>query len=356
MARNIFSQTKTSLEKHLFLNTLKRKRELSAQRCYTKQTENIMNVFDRKAKRLQRDRSTKMPNFEDSQFIKEEIGYRTYDRLLDIKREFDVGVDLGSGLGYVSRHILKDTIKTLYQCELSEKLLRKAQVSPEVPTHKLIVDEEYLPFKENSLDVIVSSLSLHWVNDLPGCFKAAQKALKPDCPFIGSMFGGDTLFELRVSLQLAEQEVQGGISPHISPFTDVRDLGNLLNRAGFTMLTIDIDEIKTTYENMLSLMLDLKGMAENNCVWERRPMLHRKTIELAEKKYKEMYNTEEGLQATFQIVNFIGWSPHPSQPKPLQRGSAKFSLKDIDKIDELNKEVKSLTEELDKELNPKNDK
>ncbi|XP_062592049.1 arginine-hydroxylase NDUFAF5, mitochondrial-like, partial [Saccostrea cucullata] len=127
---------------------------------------------------------------------------------------------------------------------------------------------------------------LHWVNDLPGCFKAAQKALKPDCPFIGSMFGGDTLFELRVSLQLAEQEIQGGISPHISPFTDVRDLGNLLNRAGFTMLTIDIDEIKTTYENMLSLMLDLKGMAENNCVWERRPMLYRKTIELAEKKYR----------------------------------------------------------------------
>ncbi|XP_062593382.1 arginine-hydroxylase NDUFAF5, mitochondrial-like, partial [Saccostrea cucullata] len=138
-----------------------------------------------------------------------QIGYRTYDRLLDIKREFDVGVDLGSGLGYVSRHVLKDTVKFLYQCELSEKLLRQAQVSPEVPTQKLIVDEEFLPFKENSLDVIVSSLSLHWVNDLPGCFKAAQKALKPDCPFILSMFGGDTLFELRVSLQLAEQEIQG---------------------------------------------------------------------------------------------------------------------------------------------------
>ncbi|XP_048733421.1 arginine-hydroxylase NDUFAF5, mitochondrial-like isoform X2 [Ostrea edulis] len=344
MSGIIFYQVKKSLDKLLFQNFLKRKCGLHEQRFYTKGSENIMNVFDRKAKRLQRDRSTQLPNFEDAQYVKDEIGYRTYDRLLDIKREFDVGLDLGCGLGYVSRHILKDTIKLLYQCEMSEKLLRKGQISPEVPTHKLIVDEEFLPFKDESLDVVFSSLSLHWVNDLPGCFRAIQKALKPDCPFIGSMFGGDTLFELRVSLQLAEQELQGGVSPHISPFTDVRDLGNLLNRAGFTMLTIDIDEIKTTYDDILSLMMDLKGMAENNCVHVRRPMLSRKTLQLAEEKYREMYNTEDGLEATFQIINFIGWSPHPSQPKPLQRGSAQFSLKDLDKIDELNK--------LNEDLNP----
>ncbi|XP_056021005.1 arginine-hydroxylase NDUFAF5, mitochondrial-like isoform X4 [Ostrea edulis] len=315
MSGIIFYQVKKSLDKLLFQNFLKRKCGLHEQRFYTKGSENIMNVFDRKAKRLQRDRSTQLPNFEDAQYVKDEIGYRTYDRLLDIKREFDVGLDLGCGLGYVSRHILKDTIKLLYQCEMSEKLLRKGQISPEVPTHKLIVDEEFLPFKDESLDVVFSSLSLHWVNDLPGCFRAIQKALKPDCPFIGSMFGGDTLFELRVSLQLAEQELQG-----------------------------DIDEIKTTYDDILSLMMDLKGMAENNCVHVRRPMLSRKTLQLAEEKYREMYNTEDGLEATFQIINFIGWSPHPSQPKPLQRGSAQFSLKDLDKIDELNK--------LNEDLNP----
>lgn len=353
-SRNL-CQLKTRLERHFLRNVLKRKFGHSHQ-CYSKKDENIMNVFDRKAKRLQRDRSTTLPNFEESQYVKEEIGYRTYDRLLDIKREFDVAVDLGCGLGYVSRHITKDTAKLIYQCEMSEKLLKRAEVSPEVPTHKLVVDEEFLPFKDKSLDVVVSSLSLHWVNDLPGCFKAVQKSLKPDRPFIGSMFGGDTLFELRVSLQLAEQELQGGISPHISPFTDVRDLGNLLNRAGFTMLTIDVDEVKSSYDDMLSLMMDLKGMGENNCVWTRRPMLHRNTIELAEKKYREMYSTEEGLEATFQIVNFIAWSPDPSQPKPLQRGSAKFSLKDIERIDELTKDVKSLEEELDKGLNPKKDK
>nr|XP_022329521.1 arginine-hydroxylase NDUFAF5, mitochondrial-like isoform X2 [Crassostrea virginica] len=348
---------KMLLDKRLFCNTIKRKFELYGVRCYTRGTENIMNVFDRKAKRLQRDRSTTLPNFAESQFIKEEVGYRTYDRILDIKREFDVGVDLGCGLGYVSRHVLKDTIKLLYQCEMSEKLLRRAEVSPEVPTHKLIVDEEFLPFKDNSLDIVFSSLSLHWVNDLPGCFKAVQKSLKPDRPFIGCMFGGDTLFELRVSLQLAEQELQGGISPHVSPFTDARDLGNLLTRAGFNLLTIDVDEIQTSYDDILSLMMDLKGMAENNCVWTRRPMLHRKTIELAEKNYREMYSGEEGLKATFQFLNFIGWSPDPSQPKPLQRGSAEFSLKDIDKLDELTKEVNSRKGgQLNKGLDPKKDK
>ncbi|KAK3092751.1 hypothetical protein FSP39_006869 [Pinctada imbricata] len=275
--------------------------------------ETVLNVFDRKAKRLQRDRIAELEDYKDYELIKEEIGYRTYDRLCDIKRDFEVGVELGAGRGYVSRHILKEMMKVIFQCELSGKLLRTAEVSPEVPTHKIIADEEFIPFKENSVSVFFSSLSLHWVNDLPGCFRQVLTALKPDGVFLGSMFGGETLFELRVALQLAEQECEGGFGPHVSPFTEPNDVGNLLSRAGFTMLTLDIDEITVHYPGIVELMDDLKGMAENNCAWNRKPMLHRNTLEVAENKYREMYGTEKGLPATYQIINFIGWKPDPSQ-------------------------------------------
>ncbi|KAH3711972.1 hypothetical protein DPMN_071648 [Dreissena polymorpha] len=305
-------------------------RNFSSSSCLkSNRGEVIMNVFDRKAKRMHRDRSAVMPDYKVYEYIKEEIGYRVADRVGDIKREFEVLVDLGCGRGYVSKHLLKDTVKTIYQCELSEKMLSQSEVSIEVPTYRIVADEEYFPFRDNSLDIVVSSLSLHWVNDLPGCFKQVFNALKPDGVFLGCMFGGDTLFELRVALQLAEQEREGGISPHISPFTSVQDLGNLLNRAGFTMLTMDVDEMKITYPSIYELMYDLKGMAENNCTWSRKPALRRDTIMAADAIYRDMYGQKEGLPATFQAIYFIGWKPHPSQPKPAQRGSGQMSLKDI---------------------------
>lgn len=116
-----------------------------------------------------------------------------------------------------------------------------------------------LQFEENSLDLVVSSLSLHWVNDLPACFSTVIRSLKPDGVFMASVFGGETLYELRSSLQLADLERRGGISPHISPFTQIRDIGALLNRAGFKMLTIDTDEVVVEYPSMYELMWDLKG-------------------------------------------------------------------------------------------------
>lgn len=114
-------------------------------------------------------------------------------------------------------------------------------------------------FDDSSLDMVISNLSLHWVNDLPGCFKTIMKSLKPDGVFIASFFGGDTLFELRSSLQLAELERKGGLSAHISPFIQVQDIGMLLQQAGFKMLTIDTDELVIGYPSMFELMYDLKG-------------------------------------------------------------------------------------------------
>ncbi|KAI0237178.1 Arginine-hydroxylase NDUFAF5, mitochondrial [Lamellibrachia satsuma] len=187
---------------------------------------------------------------------------------------------------------------------------------------------------------------LHWVNDLPGVFKQIFGALREDGCFLGAIFGGDTLFELRVALQLAEMEREGGFSPHISPFTTPQDLGNLLQRTGFNMLTIDTDEIVVNYPTMFELMADLKGMGESSCTWSRKPMLHRDTMLAAAAIYEEMYahKDKEGVPATFQILSFIGWKPDPSQAKPAQRGSGQVSMKDIGKLDELVKKLEETKE------------
>lgn len=187
-------------------------------------------------------------------------------------------------------------------------------------------------FEENSLDMIVSSLSLHWVNDLPGCFQHIFKSLKPDGVFMAAMFGGDSLFELRSSLQLAELERKGGISPHISPFVQIQDIGSLLTRAGFKMLTIDTDEMVIGYPSMFELMFDLKGMAENNAAFNRPLHLNRDVLIAASAIYNELYKAENGVNATFQFIHFIAWKPGPNQPKPLERGSANASFKDIGNI------------------------
>lgn len=194
----------------------------------------------------------------------------------------------------------------------------------------MVVDEERLPFEQNSVDAILSSLSLHWVNDLPGTFIQIQRSLKPDGVFLGAMLGGDTLFELRwadlrgcwlfaypallltkythrTAFQLAQQELEGGISPHVSPMTDVRDVASLLQRANFNLTTVDTDEITVNYPSMWELMRDLQAMGENNAVATKRPYLRRGTLKRAGEIYKEMYGNEDGsVPATFQIIFMVG--------------------------------------------------
>jgi len=177
------------------------------------------------------------------------------------------------------------------------------------------------------------------VNDLPGCFRSIWRSLKPDAGFLGAMFSGETLFEMRSSLQLAELERQGGFSPHVSPFVEMQDVGGLLNRSGFKMLTIDVDEIVVGYPSLFHLMEDLKGMAENNAAWKRPLHLKRETLMAAASIYQAMYGQpnpnepdEISVPATFQIVYFIGWKPDKSQAQPAERGSANVSFKDLDQV------------------------
>merc|ERR1712018_164479 len=204
----------------------------------------------------------------------------------------------------------------LKQCELPPK-----EENIDVEKIQFNEDNQKLPFENDSVDIVTSSLSLHWVNNLPGLFKEIYRILKKDGVFVGSMFGGDTLFELRGSLQLAELERGGGFGTHVSPFVEVQDLGNLLNRSGFTMLTIDSDEVVIRFPSIMQLMRDLKGMAENNASWSRKLRLNKDTLIAANAIYKGLYGLDDEtntIPATFQVYFWIGWKPHPSQPKPLK--------------------------------------
>jgi len=174
-----------------------------------------MNIFDRKTKQHQRDVITRDPNYQQYFYLKDEIGFRVFDRLCDVKRTFDIALDLGCGLGHVASHItsLQQLVNhRLYMVESSSSLLENAKISTDVPCIKVHCDEETLddtPLVENSVDLVYSSLSLHWVNNLPGLFRKVLKLLKSDGVFIASLFGTDTIYELRVCLQLAEQEILG---------------------------------------------------------------------------------------------------------------------------------------------------
>ncbi|XP_067020129.1 arginine-hydroxylase NDUFAF5, mitochondrial-like [Acropora muricata] len=303
-------------------------------RCFSarRQNEVTMNVFDRKAKRRQKNRAALMENVEVYDYLKDEVAERVADRIGDISRHFPMALDLGCGRGHLSKHLTKEQVGTLVMTDMAENMLAQCQPC-EFPTIKLIADEEFLPFGQNSFDLVVSSLSLHWVNDLPGTFRQIIHCLKEDGVFIGAMFGGETLYQLRVALQLAEIEREGGFAPHISPFAEVRDLGNLLTRSGFSLTTVDFDEITIGYPSMLELMFDLKGMGESNASWNRKTILHRDTITAASAIYNEMYGLEGGgVPATFFVLYMIGWKPHESQQKSSARGSATASFGDLSSL------------------------
>jgi len=286
----------------------------------------VMNVFDRKMVREHRDRASK--TWEDFDFLHKEVADRLCERLDDVVRQFPLALDIGCHGGEVAE-IMKGNPKigTLLQCDLSEGMAKRAHGHN---PHSVVADEEFLPFKEGQFDLIISNLSLHWVNDLPGALLQINRALKPDGLFIGTMFGIESLRELRQSLSDAEVEIDGGLSPRISPFADVRDAGMLLQRAGFTLPVVDADGINVSYENPLKLMKDLKGMGENNKVLERRKnMTKRSMMFKAAQNYMEEFRDQDGrIPATFQVMYMTAWKADPSQPQPLKPGAAATSLAD----------------------------
>jgi SAM-dependent methyltransferase len=194
----------------------------------------------------------------------------------------------------------------------------------------VVADEEFLPFAPRSFDLVTSAMTLHWVNDLPGTLIQIARILKPDGLFLGAMLGGATLWQLRQALAAAESEIEGGLSPRVSPFADLRDTAGLLQRAGFALPVSDSETIDVEYADALALMRDVTGMGEANLVVERRRGLgHCATLLRAAQIYAERFSRPSGrIVACFEVLFLHGWAPHASQPKPLAPGSAARRLAD----------------------------
>jgi SAM-dependent methyltransferase len=189
---------------------------------------------------------------------------------------------------------------------------------------------EVLHAPPQSADLAVSVLDFHAINDLPGALVQIRRALKPDGLFLGALFGGQTLQELRASLAAAEIETSGGVSPRVFPFADVRDMGGLLQRAGFALPVADVERTVILYKDFSSLIADLRLHGETNILTERRKRpLSRRMLEAAKAHYAAHHADERGrFRATFEIIYLTGWAPHESQQKPLAPGSARTRLAD----------------------------
>lgn len=279
-------------------------------------------VFDRQLLALRRARAQKHGA---ETFLLEHVAHDLAERLSAVLRKFDIAADIGTP---------GDAVRNL----LTERRLAGHIIAAGPPDGGgVVADEEALPFADQSLDLAVSALSLHFVNDLPGTLIQIRRALKPDGLFLCALLGGDTLTELRQAFAQAESEIEGGISPHVAPFADLRDLGALLQRAGFALPVTDVDPLIVRYADAFALMRDLRRMGATNVLRERRrkPMRRATLLRMAE-IYRERFADPDGrLRATFDIVWLSGWAPHESQQQPLRPGSARTRLADALKTTEI---------------------
>ena len=273
-------------------------------------------IFDRLLQRRRRSRAAAAP----ANFLLDHVAGELADRLSVVLRRFDLGIDLGTPgdavrvalrrLGAVGMIVGADVI---------------ARDKPFV-----VADEEALPFRDASLDLVVSGLALHSANDLPGVLAQIGRALKPDGLFLAALLGGETLIELRQAFAEAESEIDGGASPRVAPFADLRQLGALLQRAGFALPVTDVERVTVRYSSAFDLMHELRRMgAANTLVARRRVPLRRTTVMQMADVYARSFADAAGrIRATFDIMWLSGWAPHPNQQLPLKPGSAKARLAD----------------------------
>ncbi|MBF0563017.1 MAG: methyltransferase domain-containing protein [Alphaproteobacteria bacterium] len=274
----------------------------------------VLAVFDRKVVRQRWDRSA--VRFGEHDFLFREVAERLLDRLDDITRAFPLALDLGCQGGVLAETLAgRGGIETLVQCELSEALARRAAAAAvgqgsRHTTLTVVADEEGLPFAPATFDLILSNMTLHWVNDLPGALIQARCALKPDGLFLATLLGAGTLTELRGVLAQAEIDSEGGLSPRVSPFADVRDGAHLLQRAGFVLPVADVDRITVSYPDLSRLVADLRGTGATNALLERRKTFTRSTtLAAAAALYQERFAGPDGrIPATFEVITLTGWT------------------------------------------------
>jgi SAM-dependent methyltransferase len=282
-------------------------------------------IFDRPLIRARRARAGALGP---STFLLERVAEDFSDRLAAVLRRFDRAVDLGTPTDAV-RRVLAESGK------VGTIVAANAEAALSLPRFgagplAVAADEEALPFRDASLDLVTSALALQFVNDLPGTLIQIRRALKPDGLLLAALAGGDTLTELRSAFAAAEAEIEDGLSPRVVPFADVRDMGALLQRAGFALPVTDVDRITVRYASPLALMHDLRHMGATNPLTERRRRpLRRATLVHMLELYAARFADPDGrVRATFEIVWLSGWAPHESQQQPLAPGSARQRLAD----------------------------
>jgi len=281
-------------------------------------------IFDRSLLRARRRRARALGA---ETFLLDHVAGDLAERLSVVKRHFALAADIGS-----PGRSVQDKIRVQHLADHIVAISDDAGVSAVV-----IADEEALPLADGSLDLAVSALALHHVNDLPGALVQIRRALKPDGLFLAALLGGETLMELRQAFTQAEAEIEGGVSPHVAPFADLRDLGALLQRAGFALPVADVDRLTVRYENVFALMRDLRRMgATNSLIARRRSPLRRATLLRMTEVYAQRFSDPDGrVRATFEVVWLSGWAPHESQQQPLKPGSARTRLADALRTAEL---------------------
>jgi SAM-dependent methyltransferase len=278
-------------------------------------------IFDR---RLLRSRLARAGREGRENFLLDRAAEDAIDRLAPVQRAFRSILDVGTPRSALAERLAAG---------LPEAAITRAAPLAEAGDARwrtVAADEEALPFGAETFDLVVSLLALHGVNDLPGTLVQIRRALKPDGLFIGCLLGGQTLNELRTALTAAEIELTGGASPRVAPFSDLRDLGSLLQRAGLALPVTDSEPLTVRYGSLFGLLGDLRAMGATNALVERsrRPLRRGLLLRTAE-IYAERFADPDGrLRATFELVWLTGWAPHESQQKPLKPGSAKMRLAD----------------------------
>jgi len=273
-------------------------------------------IFDRLLQRRRRLRAAASP----ANFLLDHVADELADRLSVVLRRFDVAIDLGTP---------GDAVRIALRRLGAVGMIVGADVFARGKPF-IVTDEEALPFRDASLDLVVSGLALHFANDLPGVLTQIRRALKPDGLFVAAFLGGETLTELRQAFAEAESEMEAGASPHVAPFADLRQLGALLQRAEFALPVTDVERVTVRYDSAFDLMHDLRRMgAANMLVARRRVPLRRTTLMQMANIYARRFADGDGrIRATFDILWLSGWAPHPNQQQPLRPGSAKARLAD----------------------------
>lgn len=278
-----------------------------------------IQVFDKKTIKQNRERASK--HLKKHGFLFDWVQKEIESRLSVITRDFDHCLQIGARAP-----------------RLTSQSVTVIDITPSLNVD-VIADEEFLPVAPQSQDLIVSPLSLHSVNDLPGTLIQVKHALKADGLFMGAILGGETLYQLREAIQQTELNCFGGMSPRISPFADMQQMGALMQRAGFSLPVVDSEKIQVSYENVTTLMHDLRFMGEGNSLISRsKRSFNKKYLSMLDTYYQTHFTGDDGrLEATFEIIFISGWSPHDSQQKPLRPGSAENRLANV-----LNAEEESL--------------